>query len=85
MHHAALVKVGSFPAFAAQVTNGCFWTKNLGHNFQDKNGGFCQGQKRPIFVPNCKHNEPTGDIQACHSKPSPFAGAASCSAQTGPS
>jgi len=47
------------------------------------NGGFCQGQKRLSFVPNCNHNEPTGDIQACHSKPSLFAGATSCSAQTG--
>jgi hypothetical protein len=48
-----------------------------------KNGGFCQGQKRLSFVLNCNHNEPTGDIQACHSKPSLFAGATSCSAQTG--
>jgi hypothetical protein len=58
-------------------------TNTLRQNLPAKNGGFCQGQKRPIFVPNCKHNEPTGDIQACHSKPSLFAGAASCSAHTG--
>jgi Zn finger protein HypA/HybF involved in hydrogenase expression len=58
-------------------------TKTSGHNKVVKNGGFWQGQKRLSFVPNCKHNEPTGDIQACHSKPSLFAGATSCSAQTG--
>jgi len=43
----AVGSLGSFPVFAAQLTNGCFWTKTPGHNKRGKYGPFCPPLPRP--------------------------------------
>lgn len=49
-----------------------------------ENGGFCQGQKRPSFVPNCWRNEPISETHVARSEANLFAGAVTCSTQSHP-
>jgi len=78
-------RIGQSGKVRMGVNSGGVQNSTLSLNRMDtavQNGGFCHGQKRLIFVPDCWHDEPICDIFACHSEAMSFVDAATCPALT---